>query len=115
MASTLVDLETEQGSDLRYSIVYKESNGTAVNITGASAKMQVRKWGSETTAAIQLDASNGLSLGTTNGVVAIAIPGAATAKLPAGTYRYDLILTTSAGVVDNIMYGKFIVSQGVTR
>lgn len=115
MASTLVDLETEQGSDLRYSIVYKESTGTPVNITGATAKMQVRKWGSDSNASIQLTQANGLTLGTTDGVVAIQIPGAATAKLPAGTYRYDLILTTSAGIVDNIMYGKFIVAQGVTR
>jgi hypothetical protein len=57
----------------------------------------------------------GITLGGTAGTVVINITAAQTTALTAGSYVYDLELTSGGGVVTRILEGKFVITPEVTQ
>jgi hypothetical protein len=104
----------DQGSTWTLQIVYKDSNGAAVNLTGYTAEMQVRR---------KFDSDNPvLTLSTSNGGITI-VPLTGTLNLIAtdeqadidpGLYVYDLELSIG-GVRTRLIQGTVTVSGEVTR
>ena len=91
--------------------------GTAINLTGYSAAMQVRETYDSATALVSLTNGSGITLGGTAGTILVTITNAQSAAISAGAYAYDLELTSGvgAGVVTRLLQGAFIVSGNVTR
>jgi hypothetical protein len=54
-------------------------------------------------------------LGGTAGTIAVAITAAQSSAVNAGSYAYDLELTSSGGQVTRLLQGGFTVSGNVTR
>jgi len=115
MAASTYDIAAEQGTDYTATLTYANSSGTAINITGYSARMQVRRSAGSADAVITLTSASGITLGGAAGTVAIAIPAAALTVVAAGNYVYDLELVSGAGVVTKLISGDFIVTGEVTR
>lgn len=115
MAASNYDISVEQGTDYAATLTYKDSTGTAINITGYSARMQVRRKAASNNSYLSLSSSSGITLGGAAGTVAIAISSASLAQVPAGNYVYDLELVSGAGVVTKLISGDFIVTGEVTR
>jgi hypothetical protein len=115
MAIIDYDISTEQGSSLSRVVTYKDANGAAVNLTGYTARMQVRPRASSGYAYLSLTSpSSGLTLGGTTGTITILVDGSVTSAIPAGSYVYDLEVVNGA-YVDKVMGGDFILSAEVTR
>ena len=115
MAASTYNIAAEQGTDYAATLTYANSGGTAINITGYSARMQVRRSVGAPTSVLTLTNASGITLGGAAGTVAISIAAAAMATVPAGNYRYDLELVSGAGVVTKLISGDFTVTGEVTR
>jgi hypothetical protein len=88
--------------------------GTALNLTGYTAAMQVRDSAGAATALVSLTNGAGITLGGTAGSVGVTIASTATAALSAGSYSYDLELN-SGSTITRLLEGAFNVTGNVTR
>lgn len=89
--------------------------GVALNLTGFSSAMQVRSAADSTSTLLSLTSGSGITLGGTAGTVLVTISAAQSSAIPAGSYAYDLELTSGAGVVTRLLQGGFTVVGNVTR
>lgn len=91
------------------------SGGAVVNLTGYSAKMQV-KLSKNTAAALATftTADGSIIIDGVNGKVTVPITAAMAASLNPGDYYYDLQLTAGSGANSTILSGTFSVVQQVT-
>jgi hypothetical protein len=103
-----------QGADWDRTFTITQS-GTALNLTGYTASMQVREAADSTAYLLSLTSGTGITLGGTAGTVAVAITAAQSSAIPAGSYAYDLELIAGAGSVTRLLQGAFNVSGNVTR
>lgn len=89
--------------------------GTAIDLTGYTARMQVRESADAGTAVLSLaTGGSGITLGGTAGSIATTAAATATAAIDAGSYVYDMELV-SGSVVTRILQGGFKVVPEVTR
>ena len=109
-----LDLDCYQGANFDYTLTW-QTNGTAVDLTGYGARMQVRTTVDSTAVALSLTAGTGITLGGTVGTIVLAASSTATAALSANQYVYDLELVSGAGYVTRLVQGNFVVYGEVTR
>lgn len=115
MAATTYDILIEQGATFSQVITYKES-GVAINLTGYTARMQVRATLEAATALIELTTANGrITLGGSAGTITITISATDSAALTAGRGVYDLELVSGSGIVTRLLQGVATISRNVTR
>lgn len=112
-----LDLTMYQGANFDYNLIW-QTNGTPVNLTGFTARMQVRESVDSTAVVLALASGSGITLGGTAGSVALSASAATTAGVasPANTqYVYDLELVSGSGYVTRLVEGCFFVDPEVTR
>jgi len=115
MAATTYDILIEQGATYSQLITYKES-GVAVNLTGYTARMQVRSTLESATTVVELTTANSrIALGGTAGTITLTISATDTAALTAGRGVYDLELVSGSGIVTRLLQGVATISRNVTR
>jgi hypothetical protein len=106
-------LTCNQGSTFTRRLVYKISN-EVVNLTGYTARMQIRPdYGSGTLIA-NLTVGNGITITGATGTIVITITASATTNIPAGTYLYDIELVAPDTTVQRLLEGKFVVRPEIT-
>jgi hypothetical protein len=103
-----------QGSTFRKTVTYKIDD-VPVNITGYTSRLQVREAHYDTDTIISLTSGSGITLGGSAGTIDILMAASATALFDAGNFVYDLEIQSSAGIVDRLIEGSFIVTPEVTR
>lgn len=86
-----------------------------VNLTGYSARMQVRERVSSERILLELTTGAGLTLGAEAGTVTISITDTVTAALTPAGCVYSLELTSPDGEVTPLLSGSFSVRAEVTR
>ena len=115
-----------QGATFGLTITIKDAVGNVSNITGYSARMQIRESYSSPTPAETLTTANGeITITGAEGNVAIQLAATRTANLyvdlsgpgkpPKRTYVYDLELIDTSNVVSKLLYGDAAVYAEVTR
>ena len=110
------DITINQGATFELTITWKDSAGTAINLTGYTARMQVRETYSSTSTIVSLTSGSGITLGGAAGTIAILISATTTAALTAPfSGVYDLELVSAGGVVTRLLQGAATVSPEVTR
>jgi len=102
-----------QGSTFSRTLTYKVDD-TPVNLTGYSARMQVRPFHYSDDIFINLTNGSGITLGASAGTINILVSASATTDIPAGDYVYDLEIITNSNVY-RLVEGKFSVTPEVTR
>ena len=91
-------------------------NGSAINWTGYTARMQVRDSSDATATLLSLTTGgSGITLGGTAGTILVEITNAQSAAIASGAYAYDLELISNGSAVTRLLQGAFIVSGNVTR
>ena len=118
-APGVLDLDMWQGASWDYTLTWK-TGGTAVNLTGYNARLQVRETYDAGTAVMSLTAGTGITLGGTAGTIILEASSTATAGVdatPPGPqqYVYDLELVSPAGIVTRLVEGRMLVYPEVTR
>ena len=111
-----LNMECYQGASFDYTLTW-QTGGTPVNLSGYSARMQVRDGFDGGSAIVNLTSGTGITLGGTAGTIVVALTATQTAAIdatPSGQYVYDLELV-SGSTVTRLIEGNFLVSPEVTR
>ena len=115
----LYNITCQQGATFQRQITWTDSAKDPYNLTGYTARMQVRDNVSSNTIIATLSTTAGntgtITLGGIAGTVDLLISATNTAALTAGQYVYDLELVSGGGVVTRLLEGNFRVSAEVTR
>ena len=115
MAATTYDILIEQGATYSQVVTYKES-GAAVNLTGYTARMQVRATLESASTLVELTTANSrIALGGAAGTITLTISATDTEALTAGRGVYDLELVSGSGIVTRLLQGVATISRNVTR
>jgi hypothetical protein len=117
MAAFKYTLKINQGETLNQQVVWKVGSTPApVDLTGCSARMQVRSAVNSPTVLLELSTANGgLVLGGSLGTITFVMNAAATTALTWTQGVYDLEITFADGTVRRLMSGNVQVSPEVTR
>ena len=113
----VLDMSCYQGANFDYTLTW-QAGGSAVNLSGYSARMQVRDSYDAGTAIVSLTSGTGITLGGTAGTIILELSATATAALdgtPNTQYVYDLELVSGAGYVTRLVEGRFYVFPEVTK
>lgn len=109
------DLCIPQGATFSRVIKWK-ADGTLVNLTGYTARAQIRPTAASATTTLSLTTENGrIALGGSAGTITLSISATDTAAIAAGRYVYDLELVSAGGIVTRLLQGVVMVSANVTR
>lgn len=120
-APTKVPLKIYQGATFFESWAWstapdENSPYTPVDLTGCTARMQIRSKIEATTPLLTLTTENGgISLGGTAGTIELLIDADDTAALTWTSGVYDLEVVFPGGQVTRLTYGSVTVSPEVTR
>lgn len=110
------DLTIEQGATFKKTFVWTFPDGSVQNLTGWTARMQIRRRVSDDEVLVELTTENDMIvLGGTAGTIYLEIPSTTTVDLPeVNNGRYDLELI-SGDEVTRLVEGEVRISAEVTR
>lgn len=110
------DIVCDQGATFSRELKWLDDSANPVNLTGYTARMQVRDEADSSTAALSLTTENSrIALGGTAGTITLLVSATDTAAVTAGEYVYDLEIVSGAGTVTRLIQGCFTVDAEVTR
>jgi len=111
MSAGTYNFTFEQGATFSRQLTVQD-NGTAMNLTNYSARMQLRSSVESTTVALAVTC---VVTAATDGIVTVSNTATETMGVDAGIYVYDLEIESSAGVVTRLMQGTATITANVTR
>lgn len=117
MSAARYDFIMEQGATFDYVITfYSDSSGTIpFDLTGYTARMDIKNNIDDATAIISLTTDNGrITLGGVNGTVQLVVSATDTAALNFERGVYDLELQSGSGVVTRLIQGAVTFEKEVT-
>lgn len=116
MAAGELDLTIEQGADWTKTITF-ERDGSAVNLAGATIRMQARATYASEAKILDLSIGDGIALVTTglDGKFRITMEAEETALLTTEIVRYDIEIVESDGTTTRLLEGQITLSLEVTR
>lgn len=119
------DITIEQGATFSKTFTWRADNGSdppsgpIVDLTGCSARMQIRSNITSNTVILELTTTNGLITllsGSVADHIQITIPATTTAGLSGWTTAvYDLEIVTASGFVTRLLKGTVTLDPEVTR
>lgn len=117
MRAGILNLLVLQGSTFSRTLTW-QIDGEPVDLTGYTARMQIRTVQVNTKPSRLLDnltsLNGGLVVDAPNGSITINMNALSTSRLPAGSHLYDLELV-SADYVQRLVQGRVEVSAEVTK
>jgi hypothetical protein len=109
------NFEVDQNATFSFVLEYKDDNGNAIDLTGASAKMQIRDTKGGTKLAVTLTSpSGGIVIDPTNGKLTIKMTPTQTNKLFYPKSSYDIMLIDSNANKIKLLEGFMTLSRSVT-
>lgn len=88
------------------------ADNVAVNLTGSTITIQVRKTAFATTADLTLTNGDGVAIaGVSNNQIVLN----KVVNIAAGNYLYDINVTFPSGVVKTYVWGTFLVQEDITK
>lgn len=113
---TKVNLTIPQGATFRYKFAWVDAKKRAIDLTGFTARMQIRSSVSDPTVLVELTTeNNGLIITPATGIVALHMSATQTADLNWTKGVYDIELIAVNGEVYRLVSGSVTVLQEVTR
>lgn len=116
MSAATLNLTIEQKAAFSRRLIWKDKDGKRVDLTGYTAKLQIKNAASDVTPLFELTTANGrIALGGKNGQIDLSITGADTTAITTWTKGvYDLVVISATSVPTRLIEGTVKVSPGVT-
>ncbi len=105
------DLSVHRGETFRQELIFRNSDGTARDLTGWQGFSQVRP----DPESEELICSMDVSIDGSRGKVTMMISPGITKTIPEGCYVYDLAMKSEEGIISYYIGGKFSVFPSVTE
>jgi hypothetical protein len=116
MAAANYDFQIEQGADLLKPLVWNDSTGNPVILSGYTARLQVRRSVSDTNVLFEMSTANGrISIVPSQGQIVLDFKSADTTPLTWKQGKYDLELTSPTGIVTRLIQGSISISPEITH
>lgn len=116
MAAGTYDFTLEQGATFVREIVYRDSNNAAINLTGYTARMQVRPYKDSSEILLTATTENGkIAIVGAQGKITITLTPADTNSIAFAEGVYDVEIESATGVVTRLLEGTVLFSKQVTR
>jgi hypothetical protein len=110
------DITIEQGATFTLALTYKDGNNQVVDLTGYTAKMQVRPFARSPKVILERTSQSGkIALGGAAGTVTITATAQETAALTPGVGVYDIELYSPISTTVRLLQGDVTISAEVTR
>ena len=106
--------EVDVNTTYSFTIDYKDPNGNPVDITGSSAKMQVRNVQGDKLAFTLTSPTGGITIDGPNGQITVKMTPTQTSKLFYPKSVYDLMLTDSQANKIRLVGGYITAVRSVT-
>lgn len=109
------DINIYKGTTFKLNIAYTDSTSAIIDLTGYTARMQVRRtYGSAIITELTTE-NGGIAITALTGGLDLLITATATTLLTAVSGRYDLEIISSGGEVTRILQGDARIIENVTR
>lgn len=116
MTAAIYNLEIEQGVSFKESFVLRDSDNQLMDLTGYTARMQIRPYVSSELVLIDATSENAMIvISPTLGKVEIQLTPAQTELLTFTKSVYDMELVSPSSEVIRLVQGVVLVSPQVTR
>lgn len=116
MSAAKYNFEIEQGATFTKPLVWKSSTGAVVDLTGYTARMQIRETVGSTEILLELTTQNNrIAIVPLQGKVTLTIDASTTSQISWTKGVYDLELVSSNGTVTRLLRGNVSISKEVTR
>lgn len=114
MLAGLLDIEIEQGATFNLAFLYEDGAGQPIDLTGMTARMQLRRQYSSSEFILNLSTENGgITIEALTGTISLFVSAFDTSTL-SGSGVYDLELVNGP-IVNRILSGSYIICAEVTR
>jgi hypothetical protein len=110
MSAGRLDLYYECGILKPIDIIYEDMDGVPVDLSGITARMDVREYVGAPTTIASFSSPTEITLGGAAGTIQIRPP----TTIPPGSYVYDLVLEAGGSVFERLVEGNFFASPAVT-
>jgi hypothetical protein len=119
LTAGIYNFTIEQGATFLREFTWKDSSGSAINVTGGSASMEIRYGDYNGTVAITLSSpagtGSGITIGTTDGKIILSMSAATTSVLTSSSKGvYDMFITLGTKT-DKFLEGTVTIKPRVTR
>lgn len=105
-----------QGATFSRILTWKDANEDAINLTGYTARLQMRESVDADAPFATLTTENGgITLGGAAGTIMLGLSAADSEDIEALSGVYDLELVSAGGVVTRLLEGEVTISREVTR
>ena len=109
------NFEVDQNATFSFILQYKDDNGNAIDLTGASAKMQIRDSKSSTKLAVTLTSPlGGITIDGPRGTVSVKMTPTQTNKLFYPKSSYDIMIIDSNSNKTKLLEGFMTLNRSVT-
>lgn len=116
MATTKHNIVIQQGANFALNVTAKNDDGSIKDLTGYTAKMQVRITPTDNTILLEASSANGrITINAPGGIVMVAVGADVTTGLNWNVAYYDIEITTGATNVFRIVEGFATFSREVTK
>ena len=110
-----VNFTLDQGATFTQTLIYKDSEGELVDLTGYTARSKARASLESNVVIWNLTNGNGITLGGATGEITLTLSAATTADYePGAVYVYDLEIVNGS-TVTRLIQGQVTVNGEVTR
>jgi hypothetical protein len=109
------NFEVDQNATFTFTVEYKDNNGNAIDLTGASAKMQIRDTKGGSKLAVTLTSpAGGITIDGPEGTLTVKITPTQTNKLFYPKSSYDIMVVDTNGNKIKLLEGFMTLSRSVT-
>lgn len=117
MAAGKLDLIIEKGGKFTKHLEYKDKSKQAIDLTGYTARMQVRKNAQSSTTILDLTTENGgITITAVTGEIDLFVSGADTAAITdRGSAVYDMELVDGGGEPIKFLRGTVSLIEEITK
>ncbi|MBF0308133.1 MAG: hypothetical protein HQL56_01205 [Magnetococcales bacterium] len=118
--ANIINITMEQGADRVIVLTWyhtAKASANKVDLTGATASMQIRTTVEDATPLLTLDTgvNGGIALGGAAATITVTITDTQTAAMDFDDAVYDLVVTLSDGSKHRVAKGVITLDKGVTR
>lgn len=115
MVAGIYKIKCDQGATFQRLLTIRDGNDDLFDLTGFTARMQVRPEVLSDEVLVELTTENGrITLGGANGTILLSLSPQVTATIDTDGF-YDLEIVSSGGNVYRLLRGAFVLDPEVTR
>lgn len=116
MPAAVNNIVIEQGATLQLRFIYEDATETPINLTGYTARMQVRRKYASPDILLNFTTENGgITITPLTGTMDVVGAATITKDLPTKPCVYDLELVAPNGTVYRLVQGSVSITPEVTR